>query len=436
MKKVFLIILSILMAFCIIACQEEESSSSSVAESESQTQRESVSQSESESESTVESESDTESSSESQLESSTIDEKITYNEFITNHSDKASNFALSQIETLSYIEDALSTSYTFEVSGDEITGIIVANVVKIGETERNLKIASITIAPAIHVDDIVNDTIAENTVFTIASESKLTFDAKDEYIDQTTDIEDKLETVIKAELGDFATHEEQYIQESFAPETIQDLVTGYEKKTNEVLNQYFLDAALKEGRAGKLDVNKVHDAKWILNGEGNKISSLDFAFHYGNEDSQIYYVINLELDQDITIEDILNNTDSLSDVTTTRTQKYSFVYTQSVQGTRNDLVNAIFEAYGMSKECPEGATRLIVDDGYTHNNLGEVRSFIVVQFSKKGISEIRITIKQSSSDEEYINKLKDDTNYIFSEYYCKDIIINGESLDYTPTTTE
>lgn len=437
-KFISFITVAIIAVMLFVSCDSDSIESSSLEsffESESQTQSESVSQREPEDESSepVESESETQSSSESQLESSTVDQKITYEEFIEDYKDIANNFALDQIETISYIKDSLSTSYTFKVSSDQITGMLVANVVKTGETERELKVANINFIPAIHVDDIANDTIPDNTAVTIVSDTKYSFDAKDEYIDQTTDIEDKLETVIKAELGDLATHEEQYIQESFAPETIQDLVTGYEEKTNEVLNQYFLDAALKEGRAGKLDVNKVHDAKWILNGEGNNISSLDFAFHYGNEEAQIYYLINLELDQDITVEDILNNASSLSSVKTTKTTTYTFNYNKSVQGTRDDLVNAIFEANGMSKECPEGATRLIVDNGYgldTAGGLGESNSFTLVQIDARKIVQFSIRIKYSSDDAGYISKLGNNQNY--NIYNKNEVILEGESLDYTP----
>ena len=364
------------------------------------------------------------------------DQKITYEEFIEDYKDIANNFALDQIETISYIKDSLSTSYTFKVSGDQITGMLVANVVKTGETERELKVANINFIPAIHVDDIANDTIPDNTAVTIVSDTKYSFDAKDEYIDQTTDIEDKLETIIKAELGDFASHEEQYIQESFAPETVADLVADYGDTVNEVMNKYFINKIAKGIVGNKYDLSKIQDAKWIFKG-GDEISDVRFVFTYnGSETKSTQYVGKVTFSTPLKMEHILNpeqNIETLNNICDGMQSysTFSFVYTTAEQGTRDALVNAIFEANGMSKECPEGATRLIVDKGYAlDGDIGESNGFQLVQIEDNKITEFTIRIKQSDNDNDYISKLINSSNYQISG--TNTIKIEGEFLDYTP----
>ena len=356
------------------------------------------------------------------------DQKITYEEFIEDYKDIANNFALDQIETISYIKDSLSTSYTFKVSGDQITGMLVANVVKTGETERELKVANINFIPAIHVDDIANDTIPDNTAVTIVSDTKYSFDAKDEYIDQTTDIEDKLETIIKAELGDFASHEEQYIQESFAPETVADLVADYGDTVNKVLNEKCFEKIINSCFTTGYDESKLIKADWVLEGD-KEITSVSLLVHYKSSNSTSTYRFGkAELENNVTIEDFIAGQNiKIASVS----NDYSLSYKTAVQGTRDDLVNAIFEANGMSKECPEGATRLIVDKGYAlDGDIGESNGFQLVQIEDNKITEFTIRIKQSDNDNDYISKLINSSNYQISG--TNTIKIEGEFLDYAP----
>lgn len=433
-KFISFITVAIIAVMLFVSCDSDSIESSSLEsffESESQTQSESVSQREPEDESSesVESESETQSSSESQLESSTVDQKITYEEFIEDYKDIANNFALDQIETISYIKDSLSTSYTFKVSGDQITGMLVANVVKTGETERELKVANINFIPAIHVDDIANDTIPDNTAVTIVSDTKYSFDAKDEYIDQTTDIEDKLETVIKAELGDFASHEEQYIQESFAPETVADLVADYGDTVNKVLNEKVYDKMIKACVPVGFDYAKVESAQWFIDGE-DQITNVKFLLKYKKSSTDtIYRFANAKLSISVSIEEFMSTQNIEVDSVSV---EYTFSYNPTTQGTRDDLVNAVFESQGVEDT---GAKRLATIassaslDPYLDYRTREV---VVVEISEEQIIQYNVWIKDpnsNASDEQLIQNLKDGYYRVSNTQIIQ---LEGESLDYIP----
>ena len=443
-KFISFITVAIIAVMLFVSCDSDSIESSSLEsffESESQTQSESVSQREPEDESSesVESESETQISSESQLESSTVDQKITYEEFIEDYKDIANNFALDQIETISYIKDSLSTSYTFKVSGDQITGMLVANVVKTGETERELKVANINFIPAIHVDDIANDTIPDNTAVTIVSDTKYSFDAKDEYIDQTTGIEDKLETVIKAELGESAIHVKKYIQESFAPETVADLVADYGDTVNEVMNKYFINKIAKGIVGNKYDLSKIQDAKWIFKGD-DEISDVRFVFTYnGSETKSTQYVGKVTFSTPLKMEHILNPEQYIETLNNIcdgmqSYSTFSFVYTTAEQGTRDDLVNAIFESQGIEDS---GAKRLatIASSAGIDVELGYMsRKIDVVQVEDNKIIQYTVCVKDANgnaTDEQLIQNLKDGYYRVSNTQIIQ---LEGASLDYIPAT--
>ncbi|MBQ8444561.1 MAG: hypothetical protein IJX25_04335, partial [Clostridia bacterium] len=322
---------------------------------------------------------------------------------------------------------------------DKITQILVANVVQTGETERELKIATINIVGGMEIEDILDG--EETQTITIESETALTFDAKEEY-NNSTDIHSQIENIIQENLGENATQADEYEVEEFEPEsplpqTVAEMVAEYPEKVNEVLNEYFLDDALKTGRTTSLDANLIHDAKWYLIGE-REVESLDFVFHYTrSETAETFYVRNLAFDKNATISDILNNQSNLNYISTTRTSTYSFGYATKEQGTRDELMNAIFEVYGMGSTCPEGAVRLFKDNGYFLDlTIGETNAFVVTQITDNQIIQFGIRIKQSESDTEYINKLNNTSNYKHSETNNAEVNLTGEIVNYSPTASE
>ena len=79
------------------------------------------------------------------------------------------------INQISYIEDALSTAYVYRLSQEgKIESLLVANVVKTGETTRELKISNVNFVGAVEPQDIIDDNL-EGLVVAIDSETALTF---------------------------------------------------------------------------------------------------------------------------------------------------------------------------------------------------------------------------------------------------------------------
>ncbi|MDE5911955.1 MAG: hypothetical protein K2H24_06440, partial [Clostridia bacterium] len=92
------------------------------------------------------------------------------------------------------------------------------------------------------------------------------------------------------------------------------------------------------------------------------------------------------------------------------TSQYFFTYNTTIQFDRANLTKAICDkVFGENAS----ATRYIVDRGYTgtDSKLGEVRNFAVIEITDTGIKETHITIKNASSDEEYIANLGDESKY-------------------------
>ena len=321
----------------------------------------------------------------------------------------ANQFALDQIEQISYSDKALSTSYSFVANENNLEKIIVAQVVA-GEGEtRELKIAEISFAGGADFDDIIDGEV--EFVPVITSETALAFDAKEEFLkgDSST-IEDQIAEEINEALGDNAIQHEEYKPETFTPETVEELAQMYPEKVNKTLTDRFLAAVLKKDRFTSLDAALVHNAKWIMKGDKD-ITDVDIVFHYGDENGKGVYAINLKFSSPLTIENVLTNDKNLQSITTTRTQKFFFDYNPSIQGTRDELMNAIFKANGMSETCPEGAVRLIkiADSASIDTEMGyRTRKVDVVEIGENKIQKFTVCIKDennNAADVQLINNL-------------------------------
>ncbi|MBR2943490.1 MAG: hypothetical protein IKC16_00200 [Clostridia bacterium] len=336
-------------------------------------------------------------------------ENTTFEEFMAEHITIANQFALDQIEQISYSDKALSTSYSFVANENNLEKIIVAQVVA-GEGEtRELKIAEISFAGGADFDDIIDGEV--EFVPVITSETALAFDAKEEFLkgDSST-IEDQIAEEINETLGDNAIQHEEYKPETFTPETVEELAQMYPEKVNKTLTDRFLAAVLKKDRFTSLDAALVHNAKWIMKGDKD-ITDVDIVFHYGDENGKGVYAINLKFSSPLTIENVLTNDKNLQSITTTRTQKFFFDYNPSIQGTRDELMNAIFKANGMSETCPEGAVRLIkiADSASIDTEMGyRTRKVDVVEIGENKIQKFTVCIKDennNATDVQLINNL-------------------------------
>lgn len=359
-----------------------------------------------------------------------VDDNTTDNEFFQQYGSAANQFALDMIEQISYGTGALSTTYQYVTNENGVEQIKVAMIVESGETERKLQIATIDFANPVDFDDIVAG--EANAVPIITTETALTFDAKEEYMkgDSST-ISQQIAEKIEENLGESSVEVDTYETESFAPTSVADLVADYSDKVNEVLNTKCKQAVVENCFFMGFEEQNIVNAKWILEGE-NEVTGAKMLIDYKSGGAyQKIIVADIDFAQPISAEDFIN----LKNIKISNTLlEYGFDYKPSIQGTRDDLVNAIFAANGMSETCPEGAIRLIKDNGYAldASGLGETNGFTVVQIGKEKIIEFNIAIKRASNDANYINSLATSNNYRISGQ--KEIDITGEEVEYVSTT--
>ncbi len=363
----------------------------------------------------------------------TPDTSITYQQFIANYPELAREYAESMVDELSYADDVMSTSYAFVAGEDRINQVLLANVVKTGETERELKIATIDLAGGVDVQDIVDGT--DTALIVIESENALTFDAKEEFFKQNSTIRTQIANIITQELGDDAVELAPYVQEEFEPEiqipaTVAELVAQYPDKVNEILNKKCFTLAAETSYTLGFDKSKMQWAKWYVDGT-NEITSIQFLMDYNRiPQSGTIASSTLTLNQPISIENFLNENFHI----TAAARDYYRGYDPTIQGTYAPLTNAIFEIYGKPKECPDGVIRLIKDNGSVlPDGLGECRSFTIVEISDNQIYQNAIHIKYSSDIDAYTKKLSYSDNYSADAqptiYY-----LQGEIIEYTPTS--
>ncbi len=356
-----------------------------------------------------------------------VKDEITFDEFLEKHPEIAKNFAEEIYSQISYIKDALSTHYSFVEKDGKIEKIIVANVVETGETERQLKIATINIIPAVEIEDIVEDRTDDLTI-SIEAETVMTFDAKENYINDTFDVvETEIDKLVEQHLGDQTFTTKEYEKEDFTPQTVEELVKDYPEKVNEILNETCFDALIKKCVTLNYNPDNIISAKWYLEGE-KEITGVGLLVNYRTSDGDTSYRYGkAKLIDSVSINDFINKKNIKVE---SAKREYFFSYIGAQQGTRDDLVNAIFEVNGMSKECPEGAIRLFKDGGDQLEDFGQAREFIVVEISAGRIEQFGIRIKKATTDQAYIKALGNKENYRICNTYTESIFLEGQELSF------
>ena len=416
---------SLLLAapFCFSACRggaEETNTDSSIVDSSTKT-----------------TDGSTNSSTDSSMDTSTDDKEpetdVSFEQFIEENTEIAETFAEEIYSQISYIKDSLSTHYSFVEKDGKIEKVIVANVVKTGETERQLKIATINIVPSVDVEDLVEDNVDEIAV-AIQTETVMTFDAKENYKNDTFElVEEEIAQLVEQHLGDQTFTAQEYQEETFLPQSVEELVNEYPEKVNEILNETCFDAIIKRCVTINYDQNNIISAKWYLEGE-NEITGVGLLVHYNDGDGyKSYRYGKATLKDSVSIADFINKQNIEIEKTS---REYRFGFIAEEQGTRDDLVNAIFEANGMSGECPEGAIRVMKDNGYQVDTIGETNEFVVAEISNNGIIQFGVEIKQSSDDQGYINNLKNSSNFRICDTYNENVTFTGEQINcFIPTVS-
>lgn len=209
---------------------------------------------------------------------------------------------------------------------------------------------------------------------------------------------------------------QNYEIEEFAPENVEEAVKDFSQEITTALDTYFLEKAGKTCFTRTFDASKIGYVTWDI-GNSDSISEIKFICSYvKGEQSTFFSTATITLANPIDVKTLtrenMNNIFASAFESAKFKAEYSYGYNPQIQGTRDDLVNAIFEAYGMSKECPENAVRYFIDHGDTLDSVvGEARRITVVEICDNKVTEFTVRIKSANSDEEYIEKLKSNENY-------------------------
>lgn len=350
-------------------------------------------------------------------------ENTTYEEFMSQHGTIANQFAIDQIEQISYNKNALSTTYSYVANKNQVEKIVVAQIVAGEGTQRELKIAEISFAGGADFDDILSQ---EDFVPVITNETVLAFDAKEEYKkgDSST-IAEQIADKIAENLGEDAIEIEQYQAETFAPAIVKELVDEYGKEINQKLNDECLEDIMQMIRPSGYTQESI-SGRWILKGD-DEVTGIQFYIDYkGTETRKNYYVATYNFDKAISAAEFLK-TAVVIDLS--KIETYSFSCNPSIQEEHQTLMKAIFKANGMSETCPEGAIRLIKVGSSGPDELGyQCTGFTVVEIGNDKISEFSIAVKLSSTDAQYITNIQ---NGYYRFYGEKSADIDGEEVEYS-----
>lgn len=381
-------------------------------------------------------------------------------------------------------------------SEDELSGLRLFWTYKQDETSRAIEVANITMTNPIDLDDIVADNVDGNSLsFSTSNDIVFEFDAKENFQNQDlasalynitgdsssvmtysevettregvrtflvseetqdhqlkiynvdTDCGNSTEELIENlnypynyliteeesySLGEYQLNVQNYTQEEFAPEKVDDLIEDYNEAITTALEENFFDTITRTCYGRTFDESKLLTSTWDI-GNGEEISEIKFISTYATSPTNTMYTIGtIKLDSPIMVNNLtksnINETFAEKTVNATSAMEYLFQYNPQKQNDRNDLVNAIFEAYGMTKEVPEGATRYYIDKGSRVDSAlwAETHVFQVVEIQDNYVKEFTISIKLSSNDQGYIEKLQDSSNYrVYSE---KSYEMNGQKV--------
>lgn len=212
-------------------------------------------------------------------------------------------------------------------------------------------------------------------------------------------------------------------------ENVQDLIAKYASTVKIALNDNYLYNMGRQCIGRSFKTEKVLDTQWYIN-DGESISEIEIVFKYDEINGFVSHIIGkIELSAPINVKNLTKDTiasalaENSSDAT--YSQAYSFSYNDQMGTQRLELKNAICDKFFGENE---GAIRYIRDIGSGHNEeLKELRQFTVIEITEKGVKEISINIKNSSSDNEYIAKLSDSSKY--RTYNEKSYTISGVKVE-------
>lgn len=275
------------------------------------------------------------------------------------------------------------------------------------------------------------------------SDENLAYDLSNRYNIVSNDVSDSIS------LSGENIRTENYTLESFSSsttnpsdeknvESIDELVTNYSDEVYTALDNYYLESI---GKAifTEYFYNKYEliDATWDI-GNSDNITEIKLLGKYAKSDASMTLALGtITLQDSINVKDI--NENNLNEIfenaanNATYKSTYTFQYNPQIQGTRDELVDAIFSACGIEKT--EGATRLFIDSGTTVDTelASEAHIFKVVEITDTGIKEFSLNIKEASNDTGYIKNLQNSSNFKIHDE--KSYEVNGIKITQNMDTT-
>lgn len=280
-------------------------------------------------------------------------------------------------------------------SDGTISSMTVRVARKTGESERTISDYRVVFDPIL-LDDIA----AGNYSFInsqSAWEEDIVYDAKTaENIDQYYDGYDSSYV--------------EYVPETFEEQavTIAEVLGQHADQVNANLESYY-EGALKKafGRYYGGTRYEVESYQWDLGEVTNgTVQNLKLTLNYYDNTLQSPYlrVYEVQLEEPATLNE-LAGAGQLGDAT--YTSVYSYSYDASTQGTRTELATAILENAINDGFDYQNAEIIFTETGVsTTQDLGTVKTFVIVVKNANGIREISATIQNASTDAELITKLQ------------------------------
>lgn len=259
-----------------------------------------------------------------------------------------------------------------------------------------------------------------------------------------TNLADSEKTTISVKtnfsMGDNQVEIKNYEQEEFQPESVTDLIENYSEYVHTALNENFYKTITRICFGRTFDESKLVEPEWRIVHENNEITGFQFISKYANTDlNEQFKVGNITLEGNLSILDFVDENAGEKFATASENATYSsdfaFGYLKAEQGTRDDLLNAIFEAKGMGYEAPEGAQRFIVESNSLIDDIvGEATQFKIMQLDNEKATSCSLIIRRASNDETLIEYLNESDNFRFD--FEQSVEIKGEKIEYKSLVAE
>ena len=240
-----------------------------------------------------------------------------------------------------------------------------------------------------------------------------------------TESEIESESSTETESETESESESESESENQNPTTVAEWVEANSNEINAFMNTNYLTTFAKKGTLIGFDTSKVQASHWIFEGE-NAVTGVKLYYEYKTADTnQIIYIISCDLSSDVAINDVL--TSGLPVESSTLAKEYSFSFNPTIQGTRDDLVNALFKAAGVNTVGGERYLKPLSQTAMI-DGLGMAYGFTIVEVGESGIKEYTIYINVASSDSAYISKLENPAEFKITD--SKEVDISGASVEY------